>query len=125
MPARLTGGILRGAAAGLIGAAVMTAFEKLEQSLTGRPNSFVPGRTLAHLLDLSDPDRDSLARNWAMHYATGAAGGVLRGAMSASNLRGLGASVMHTQLRRPSGSRASPDVTLNPRYLVPHDHRRR
>jgi len=95
----LTGGILKGAAAGLVGATAMTAFEKLEQSLTGRPSSFVPGRPLAHLLGLSDPNRDSVARNWAMHYAAGAAGGVLRAAMSASNLRGLGGSAMHTPLR--------------------------
>jgi len=73
--------------------------EKLEQSLTGRPSSFVPGRTLAHLLGLSKPDRDSVARNWAMHYGAGAAAGVLRAAMSAANLRGPGASAMHSQLR--------------------------
>ncbi len=95
----MTTGILKGAAAGLVGAAVMTAVEKVEQRVTGRPNSFVPGRTLAHLLRLPEPDRDSLARNWAMHYFTGAAAGALRAGMSASNLRGPGASAMHTQLR--------------------------
>ena len=92
-------GILKGAGAGVAGATVMTAVEKVEQSLTGRPNSFVPGHTLAHLLRLSDPDRDSVARNWAMHYGTGAVAGILRAGMSAANLRGPGASVMHTQLR--------------------------
>jgi hypothetical protein len=40
----------RGAALGLAGVALMTAGEKLEQSVTGRPNSYVPGRTLLTLL---------------------------------------------------------------------------
>ena len=91
--------IVKGAAAGLGGATVMTAIEKAEQALTGRPSSFVPGRTLAHLVGLPRPDRDSVARNWAMHYGTGAFAGVLRAVMSAANLRGPGASLMHTQLR--------------------------
>ncbi len=91
--------IVKGAGAGLAGAALMTAVEKIEQRLTGRPNSFVPAHTLAHLLRLRDPGRDSVARNWAMHYGTGALAGVLRAAMSAANLRGPGASVMHTQVR--------------------------
>ena len=92
-------GILRGAAAGIAGAGVMTAVEKAEQAFTHRPDSFVPAHTLAHLLGLSDPDRDSVARNWAMHYGTGALAGVLRAAMAGANLRGPGASVMHTQIR--------------------------
>jgi hypothetical protein len=35
----------QGALAGLAGVAAMTVAEKLEQALTGRPNSYVPGRT--------------------------------------------------------------------------------
>ncbi|CAA9471860.1 MAG: hypothetical protein AVDCRST_MAG65-827 [uncultured Solirubrobacteraceae bacterium] len=89
----------RGMAAGLAGTAVMTAGEKLEQALTGRPDSYVPARTLAHLLGLERPDRDSLARNWLMHYGTGAAAGVLRGAMARANVRGPAASFMHTWMR--------------------------
>jgi hypothetical protein len=56
--------VARGAAAGLAGGAVMTAIEKAEQALTGRPSSYVPGRTLAHLIGLAHPDRDVLARTW-------------------------------------------------------------
>jgi hypothetical protein len=41
---------LRGALAGLAGAATMTLGEKLEQQLSGRPSSYVPAHTLAHLL---------------------------------------------------------------------------
>jgi len=90
---------LRGALGGLAGAAAMTAAEKVEQRLSGRPNSYVPARTLARLLRLSSPDDDRWTRNMAMHYGTGALAGALRGVMAASNLRGPLASLMHTELR--------------------------
>jgi hypothetical protein len=90
---------LRGALAGLAGAAVMTAVEKLEQRFTGRPDSFVPARTLAHVLGLRDPDRDDRVRNLAMHFGTGAVAGVLRAGMARANLRGPLASLMHSSLR--------------------------
>jgi hypothetical protein len=90
---------LKGALGGLTGAAVMTAGEKIEQRFTGRPNSYVPGRTLAQLLRLRRPGRDRLSRNMAMHYGTGMLLGVLRGVMSAANLRGPYASLMHTPVR--------------------------
>lgn len=91
--------IARGMSAGLAGAAAMTAAEKLEQAFTGRPNSYVPARTLAHLVGLPRPDDDRLARNWLMHYGTGATVGVLRGAMARANVRGPAASFMHTWIR--------------------------
>ena len=90
---------LIGAAAGLAGAAAMAATAKVEQRFTKRPDSFVPGHTLAHLLALPRPDADRLGRNWAMHYGAGAVAGALRGVMSAANLRGPFASLMHTPLR--------------------------
>jgi hypothetical protein len=77
----------------------MTAGERIEQRLTGRPNSHVPGRTLATLLGLERPDEDRPARNLAMHYGTGMLLGTLRGVMSAANLRGPYASLMHTPVR--------------------------
>ncbi len=88
-----------GAAAGLAGAAAMAAASKLEQLATRRPDSYVPGHTLAHLLGLSRPDSDRWGRNMAMHYAAGATAGAVRGVMSAANLRGPFASLMHTNLR--------------------------
>jgi hypothetical protein len=88
-----------GAAAGVAGAAAMAAAAKLEQAVTHRPDSYVPAHTLARLLGLSHPDRDVAARNLAMHYASGAIGGALRGVMAAANLRGPFASLMHTNLR--------------------------
>jgi hypothetical protein len=74
----LSNAALKGALSGLAGAAVMTASEKLEQRLTGRPSSYVPGRTLASLLSLERPNEDRFTRNMAMHYGTGMLVGVLR-----------------------------------------------
>jgi hypothetical protein len=89
----------RGAGAGIAGVAVMTASEKLEQRLTRRPDSYVPARTLAHLLGLPKPDDDRWGRNVVMHYANGLVLGAVRGVMAAGNLRGPWASLMHAQLR--------------------------
>jgi hypothetical protein len=78
-----------GVVAGAAGAAVMTAGEKLEQRLTGRPSSRVPARTLARLTGV--PDRaaaDSTALNWAMHYGQAMALGPLRSLMAHVGLRG-------------------------------------
>jgi hypothetical protein len=88
-----------GAVAGLAGAGVMTLGEKLEQRLTGRPNSYVPGRTLAHLLRLPRPDADRWGRNMLMHYGTGAAVGMLRGLWAGANLRGPRAALLFTNVR--------------------------
>jgi hypothetical protein len=88
-----------GGIAGLAGAAAMSGAAKLEQVVTGRPDSYVPAHTLARLLGLRRPDADSWPRNMAMHYASGLAGGVVRGVMAAANLRGPFASLMHTNLR--------------------------
>ena len=95
----LAAAAIKGTLAGLAGAAVMTAGEKLEQRLTRRPSSYVPGRTLANLLGLSHPNEDRFARNMTMHYAAGAMLGTVRGVMAAANLRGPLASLMHTPVR--------------------------
>jgi hypothetical protein len=86
--------VVRGAAAGLAGGAIMTAIEKAEQAFTGRPSSFVPGRTLAPLACLPSPDRDDV-----MHLGGPPPRRVLRGAMAAANLRGATASFLHTWVR--------------------------
>jgi hypothetical protein len=88
-----------GAAAGVVGAAAMAAAAQLEQLATRRPDSYVPGRTLARLMHLAEPDTDRWTRNMAMHYLAGALAGAPRGVMSAANLRGPLASLMHTNLR--------------------------
>jgi hypothetical protein len=92
-------GAATGALAGLAGAAAMAAASKAEQLVTGRPDSYVPAHTLGRLLGLRAPDDDRWTRNMTMHYASGALGGAVRGIMSAANLRGPFASLMHTNLR--------------------------
>jgi hypothetical protein len=88
-----------GTFAGLVGGAAMALASKVEQSFTHRPNSYIPGHTLGRLLRLSDPDSDRWLRNMAMHYGSAALAGAIRGLMSAANLRGPFASMMHTNLR--------------------------
>lgn len=55
-----------GLGAGLAGAIAMTFGEKIEQIFTGRPNSLVPGLTLARLL--GKPDSSKTTLNLPMHY---------------------------------------------------------
>ena len=88
-----------GALGGIAGAGAMAAASKLEQLVTRRPDSYVPAHTLGRLLGLPDADADRWPRNMAMHYGTGAMVGVLRGVMSAANLRGPLASLMHSNVR--------------------------
>jgi hypothetical protein len=91
---------VRGVAAGLFGVAVMTAAEKLEQSITHRPDSYVPGRTLLTLLGRSPRDSDRpLLWNHVMHWSTGAVLGALRGVWAAVGLRGPRAHLAHTVVR--------------------------
>lgn len=91
---------LRGAAAGVLGVATMTTAEKLEQMLTHRPSSYVPGRTLAAMTG-RDPREHahSLVWNHAMHWGTGAVLGVLRGVWAATGVRGPRANLLHAVVR--------------------------
>lgn len=82
-----------------MGAAAMASVSKLEQQSTQRPDSYIPAHTLARLFGLEDPDRGDWGRNMAMHHVSGAIGGVIRGVMSAANLRGPFASLMHANIR--------------------------
>ncbi|GAA1781614.1 hypothetical protein [Actinomadura chokoriensis] len=70
-----------GLLAGLAGTAAMTAVEKLEQRLTGRPDSYVPARTLERVAGMAE--RESAPLNLAMHVGQGAALGVLHKAVYA------------------------------------------
>ncbi len=99
-PRSLAAAGARGAVAGLLGVAAMTVGEKVEQALTGRPNSFVPGRTLLTLLGRHPDDAaQPPAWNHAMHWGTGAVLGVLRGVWAEVGLRGPRAHVAHTVVR--------------------------
>ncbi len=99
-PRALLTAAARGSAAGLVGVAAMTAGEKLEQALTGRPDSYVPARTLLTLLGRS-PGDDARPFGWnhVMHWGTGAALGGLRGLWAAVGLRGPRAHLAHTVVR--------------------------
>jgi hypothetical protein len=89
-----------GAAAGLVGAVVMTAGERLEQRWTHRPDSHVPARTLERLLGLREyPRRQPVPVNLAMHLGQGALLGALRGVMATAGLRGPWASGMFWVVR--------------------------
>jgi hypothetical protein len=90
----------RGAVLGLAGVAAMTAAEKLEQTVTGRPNSYVPARTLLTLLGRRPAD-DAQPPGWnhLMHWSTGATLGAMRGVWSVIGLRGPSASLAHTVVR--------------------------
>jgi hypothetical protein len=94
------GAAVRGLAAGLAGVTAMTAAEKLEQTLTHRPSSFVPGHTLERLLRLpSKPDEERLWMNWAMHWGQGVLLGAVRGLMAERGVRGPVGSLMFMNLR--------------------------
>ncbi|CAA9296458.1 MAG: hypothetical protein AVDCRST_MAG48-981 [uncultured Friedmanniella sp.] len=98
--AALAGAAGRGALAGLAGVAAMTAGEKLEQAITHRPSSYVPGRALRALLGrpIAD-DVQPVLWNHAMHWGTGAVVGSLAGVWAALGLRGPRAHLAHTAVR--------------------------
>jgi hypothetical protein len=96
----LAAAALAGAGAGLAGVAAMTALEKVEQAVLGRPSSYVPARTLEALTGgaPSDADRPP-AWNHAMHWGTGALVGTLHGMWAALGMRGPRAHVAHVAVR--------------------------
>ena len=91
---------VRGLAAGVAGVAAMTLAEKLEQALTGRPNSYVPAHTLERLLRRPHgPDDERLGMNWAMHWGQGIVLGAVRGLMAERGFRGPVGSFLFMNLR--------------------------
>lgn len=90
----------RGVLVGLAGVAAMTLAEEVEQRITGRPDSYVPGRTLKTVMTGSaGKDEHSLLWNHAMHWGTGALLGALRGVWAAVGLRGPRALAAHAVVR--------------------------
>ncbi|MFD5337970.1 hypothetical protein [Streptomyces hawaiiensis] len=90
----------QGLVAGTAGGVVMTLGEKIEQVVTGRPDSHVPARVLQRLAGLPErPGTQPLPVNWAMHFGQAALLGVLRSIMSQSGLRGPVASAKFTVVR--------------------------
>jgi hypothetical protein len=92
--------LLAGLLAGAAGVAAMTLAEKLEQSVTGRPNSYVPAHTLERLLGLPKrPDAERLGLNWAMHWGQGIVLGAVRALMAQRGVGGPVGSFLFLNLR--------------------------
>jgi hypothetical protein len=90
----------KGLVAGAVGVAAMTLAEKVEQSLTGRPDSYVPAHTLERLLrQPHKPDRERIGMNWMMHWGQGILLGAVRGWMAEAGIRGPVGSFVHLNLR--------------------------
>jgi len=90
----------KGLLAGMVGTAAMTLAEKLEQSFTGRPDSYVLAHTLERLLrQPHKPDDERLGMNWVMHWSQGIMLGAVRGWMAEAGLRGPMGSFLHMNLR--------------------------
>ncbi|KAK5120533.1 hypothetical protein LTR85_006189 [Meristemomyces frigidus] len=92
-----------GFGAGIIGVAAMTILEKTEQAITKRPNSLVPGKTLATLLGISPASQQFQANantwNHAMHWGQGALAATVRGMMSYYGIVGPFGSFMFMGVR--------------------------
>jgi hypothetical protein len=97
-PMALTEILVRGLVAGAAGVAAMTVAEKLEQAVTGRPNSYVPGHTLERLLG-RPKGPDNTALNWAMHWGQGMLLGAARAVMAERGIRGPIGSFLFLNLR--------------------------
>jgi hypothetical protein len=92
----LTEGVVAGAA----GMVVMTAVEKVEQCLTGRPDSHIPARVLERLTGAADHRGGQLrAWNLTMHVGQGVALAPVRSLMAHAGLRGPVASAKYAVLR--------------------------
>ncbi len=97
---RLATAWAQGAVSGLAGVAVMTAGEKVEQAITGRPDSYVPARALLTLLGREPGDtQQPPVWNHLMHWGTGALLGGLRGLWAVTGIRGPVANTWHTVVR--------------------------
>ncbi len=89
---QLASAALRGAGAGALGVAVMTASEKVEQSFTHRPNSYVPGRALMTLLG-RHPD-DTVRSPCGTTRCTGAPGSSWEGFAASGRRSGCAVRVL-------------------------------
>jgi hypothetical protein len=82
-------GTLNRMAAGLAGTIAMTASEKIEQAITGRPNSYIPAHTLERFLLLpTKADHERRWMSWLAHWSLGIIPAALRGIMAEGGMRG-------------------------------------
>ncbi|MGY1841014.1 MULTISPECIES: hypothetical protein [unclassified Modestobacter] len=82
--------LARGAAAGVAGTAVMTAFQRfVEQPLTGRPDSYAPAEIAEALLPLRPSTPAARTRlNWVSHFGFGTVWGAGHALATRAGLRG-------------------------------------
>ena len=89
----------RGALAGLIGTAAMTAGQMAEMRVTGRAASMVPGRVASKLFGLEPKDHQALERtSLGMHWAHGVTQGLVRASIGRLGLSGPAAALTHFTL---------------------------
>lgn len=119
--------VWQGLIAGAVGGLVMTVGEKIEQQLTGRPDSYMPARVLQRLTGTREqPQRQPVWMNWVMHFGQGALLGVLRSVMANAGLRGPASSAMFTVVRltndqileNATGAGAPPQTWPRPELVV-------
>jgi hypothetical protein len=116
----------QGLLAGVVGGAVMTIGEKIEQRLTGRPDSHVPGYVLTRLTRTAEGPGRPEAVNLVMHFGQAALAGVIRSLMANVGMRGPVASAMFTVVRisndqileNATGVGAPPQTWPRPELLV-------
>ena len=85
-----TAALARGALAGEVGTAVMTAFQLLvEMPLTKRPPSYAPADLVEAVLPIHPTTARGRTRlNWAAHFALGSVWGAAHGLATRAGLRG-------------------------------------
>jgi hypothetical protein len=93
-------GVRTGMIAGVAGTVAMTASEKIEQAITGRPNSYIPAHSVERILGLpTKSDEERKWMNWAAHWGLGTVPAALRGIMAEGGMRGPLASTMFFMAR--------------------------
>jgi len=91
--------MIKGALAGLIGVAAMTAAQTAEMRITGRRPSMVPGHVASKLLGLEPENDEALARiSIRMHWVHGVTQGLIRAAIGRAGLNGPAAAGTHFAL---------------------------
>ncbi len=97
----VVGSVLAGVLAGAAGVAAMTLTEQVEQALTGRKDSEVPGKTLSALLGKRFPRQPDQrgAVNHVLPGGQGALVGAVRGLMARGGHQGTSASLVFVVLR--------------------------
>ena len=96
MPVTTTPSLAKGALAGLIGTAAMTAAQKAEMRVSGRQPSLVPGHVASKLMRLTPDDDEALSRiSIRMHWAHGMTMGTVRALIGRTGLEGPTAAAAH------------------------------